>query len=359
MKEQDYKLTMSELEKEYKENYDKIEINGEKAGIVRANSFENKAMSTLVLSLLPYVGLTFAMITNDNLASMTGSVVPMELAPAVFMVGAFGVGTLARKIYEHKSKNKERFESFSDAKTETEKTVERIKYLIEKEKAWNRKKAIIMAMDLIEADQNVLRKLSEKYEVSKKEVSSSALEVQKELDQLTSLLEDKFKELDILSTQRVLHEKTWEARSNSKISRDTAVTSLFGGMLTMMYYTIPCVNEKIHFSSNASALAVILTTFAIGAGATIGYKAKINSEYMKAFNSINSTLGEDSLPETITDAYEEQHNIEVRIGSTIKEVAALLVNIQEAKRTLESLSSNSNEIEEIEYSSEYGYSPSI
>lgn len=359
MNEQEYKLTMKELEKELKENIDIMETNGEKARLVRVNSLEVKALSTLTFSLIPYVGLTFAMLSNDNLAAMTGSVVPGEFIPALFMVGSVGIGTAIRKILENKNNNKERFESFSDSKTETEKTLERVKYIIEKEKALNRKKAIQRAMDSIEADQNVLRKLSE---ISRKDVSSNVLEVQKELEQLTSLLEEKFNELDILSTQRVLHEKTWKTRTEGRYNLDAVVNGLLGGMMTMGYYVIPIsgLSAQNHYGSTASSVAALLTSFVVGGGAFMGYKVKNNFDYMKAFNNINATLGEKSLPETLENAYEEYQNIEIKIDSIIKEIAAILISIQEKKRTLESLSSNNNVVEEeVEYSGEYSYSPSM
>ena len=363
MTEQEYKLTMDELGKEYKENYGIALKNAEKAGLVRVNSLEVKTMSTLMFSLIPYLGFSFAMMSSDNLAAMTGSVMPGEFIPAVLMVGSLVGGTIIRKIYEHNSENKERFESFSDSKTETERVQERFEYLIEKEKAENRKKAIKMAMDSIEADQNLLNRLTEKYEVRKKNIPSSALEVQTELEQLTSVLEEKLNELDVLSIQSVLHDKTCEARLEKGNNGELLRYSLLSGLLTSVYYTVPTMgmSEHVHYGSTVSSVAALASAFVIGSGAVIGFSAKKRSDYMKAFNDINATLGEDSLPETLTSTYEERQTIVTKLESTINEVAAILINIEETKRTLESLYNSSTIIEgeEVEYPSEDSYSPSM
>jgi hypothetical protein len=129
----EYKLMTEELKKEFTDNKKKVQINEEKAELVRLNSLEHQAMRTFGFSLIPYISLVVATCANDNFAAMTGATISGEFLPSVFMLSSLGIGTVINKIFKQNSKKRALFESFSEAKTDTEKIYEIVKYTIEQE----------------------------------------------------------------------------------------------------------------------------------------------------------------------------------------------------------------------------------
>ena len=340
MDETEYKLMTEELKKELTDNKKKVRINEEKAELVRLNSLEHQAMRTFGFSLIPYISLIVTTCANDNFAAMTGATISDEFLPSVFMLSSLGIGTVINKIFKQNSKKRALFESFSEAKTDTEKIYERVKYTIEQEKALNRNKALEKAMNSIKTEQTLLEELSEKYEFYKKNISNSEEEVQKDLEKLSAFLEEKYNLLDIYSTQKILHEVSWKSRTKGIVVIEGLMKSFLSVFYELPLYSIPIMAsyDYIHFGSFNSVVAGVTAPLVLCSGTAMGYKLKNSADYKKAFNNINPSLGEYSLPEKIGDAFEEQQNIDKKIDSTIKEIAAILSGIQEYKRNLELLS---------------------
>ena len=125
------------------------------------------------------------------------------------------------------------------------------------------------------------------------------------------------------------------------------VTIGVGGMFTMMYVGISMMilHNLQTFASLSSSLIYVLTPFVLGSVATSGYLIKRNKDYEQVFNNLNSELGKNALSDKTKDAYEEEQDIEFEIELTIQKITNIKVELQEQKRIMETLPTDSSKEE--------------
>lgn len=187
-----------ELESEVVENNNKIKLCDGRMRIANANSFDYKATATLIFSLLGYV-ITFLLssIIFKNLS------IPLLAYQTLVVASSFGLGTLFTDFFLKKYKLKERFEMFSESKTDIEKLQEEVNYQIELEKVCNRNKVIKETLDTINYTESMVNELSSKYNISEKYSSRSNEDLEKSIEEISNLIKEKYNELDILSTKKL------------------------------------------------------------------------------------------------------------------------------------------------------------
>ena len=120
MKTEDFKKTNEELQEEIKKNNKQIAVSDERTRMAKVNQFEYKFGTTLGFSMVPYFVeiILFTIFTsNGTMASITNTI-PVESLPLIITGSSLGIGTIGRKILEWKFKIKERFKSFTTAKTQ-------------------------------------------------------------------------------------------------------------------------------------------------------------------------------------------------------------------------------------------------
>ena len=351
MKTEDFKKTNEELQEEIKKNNKQIAVSDERTRMAKVNQFEYKFGTTLGFSMVPYFVeiILFTIFTsNGTMASITNTI-PVESLPLIITGSSLGIGTIGRKILEWKFKIKERFKSFTTAKTQYEKIQEEIKYAVELEKANNRNKAIQETMDSLNSNQSILNSLSNRYDINDKNVPQTIEESKKIVDELSMLLNEKYNELDVLTTQKVLHERFWKVRTKGQPSMDIMMSAMMGGLLSMMYVDMPFImmgiSETLTYNSLPAALITCFAPLVAGITGVSGYMIKRNKDYMKVFNNLNNDLDENALPEKIKEPSEEQQDIDAKIESKIREISVAGTQLQEQKRIMESFADNGEEKE--------------
>ena len=119
----EFEKTKKELEEAKKQNDEQISVSDERIRMAKVNSFENKAITTFGFSMFGYLPIflaSSALIKNIGVTAFT-NVIPALSFPAIVIGSSFGVGTLISSLINKKFKTKERYKSFSTAKTKTEK----------------------------------------------------------------------------------------------------------------------------------------------------------------------------------------------------------------------------------------------
>lgn len=368
MKTEDFDKTKEELKKEIQKNNKQIVKSDERKRMASVNQFEHKITVTRAFSLLPYLGLLLLMTLlaeKGILPSLVGTI------PFIIIGNSLGVGTIGSKILEWKFKIKERLKKFTTAKTQSEKIQEEVKYTIDMEKANNRNIAIKQTINSLRSKQEILNSLASNYDIKDKNIPETEEDSKKIIEDSSTLLEDKYNELDLLTVQKILHEKFWRVRTKSQKVIDVIVAGLMGGFLTMMYGELPLLMLKEYITS--LGLVSLIGPFVIGTVGVSGYMIKRGKDYAKAFNNLNNKLGENSLPVNIKDAYEEQQEIDSKIESKIKEISTMEMQLQEQKRimesflkdndgeakALESIVSKEHIIEELENDTIFGYNQEL
>ena len=349
MKTETLKKINEEFQEEIKKNNEQITVSDQRTRMAKFNQFEYKAIGTLGFSMIPYLLLVVlsAILTKNGAMTSITSAIPAESLPLIIVGSSLGVGTIGRKILEWKFKTKERFKSFTTAKSQSEKLQEEVKYAVELEKAKNRNKAIQQTMDSLNSNQLILNSLSSRCDISDKVLPQTKEESQKRVKELSTLLKVKYDELDVLTTQKVLHEKFWKVRTNGQKIMEIMMAGMMGGLFTMMYGDMPLImlRDSLTYSSVSSSLISILTPLIVGVAGVSGYVVKRNKDYEKTFIILNSELGENALPEKIKEAYEEQQNIDAKIEGKMREISIAAIQLQEQKRIMKSFTDDSDEKE--------------
>lgn len=353
MKTEDFKKTIEDLQEEIKRNNEKIAVSDERTVMAKINQFEYKFGETLFFSTIYYLGL-FALFTtftsNGIMASITNTI-SVESLGLIITGSSLVIGTIGRKIFEWRFKTKERFKSFTTAKTQYEKILEEIKYAVELERANNRNKAIQKTIDSLSSNQSILNSLSNWYDINEKNVPQTIEESKKTVDKFSILLNEKYNELDVLTTQKVLHEWFWKIRTKGKPSIDIIVSAMMGGLLSMMYVNTPFImmgiSKTLTYNSLPSALMTCFAPLVAGITGVSVYMIKKNKDYMRVFNNLNNDLNEKALPGKIKKPSEEKQDIDDKIESKIREISIAGAQLQEQKRIMESFAENNAEKEKI------------
>ena len=343
---EDFKKTKEELEQQKQENDKKISLCDERTRMLIVNSFEFKAGTTLIFSMIGYLAifltsLVLALIKGLGVTTFT-NVIPALSFPAIVVGGSLGVGTLIRTLMYKKYQTKERLKAFSTAKTQTEKLEEEIHYQIELGKANNRNLVIDQAINVLNSNESMLRKISSKYDISDKSISKNEEEARKRIEELSTLIKEQYDKLDILSTQKVLHDRFWRIRSKFQKGTDMLMSAGISGWFTMFFTVFPLMMVKyaITYSSVFSSLATTFTPFVAGIVGACGYMVKRNKDHKKVFDNLNSQLGENALPEKYEKyegAYEEQQEIKVLIEKQIRDISLAIIQLKEEQQVLESM----------------------
>lgn len=346
MKTEDYQKTLEELKEEINKSNEQIKISDERKRMANVNQFEYKALGTLGFSVVPYLILFFLLmaLTKNGIITSLRGIIPAELFSYAIEGGSLSIGALVIEIFKWKFKSKERLKAFTTAKTQSELIQEEVKYAIELEKAINRKKAIKQAIDLLDSKQSISNSLSDQYDIRDKTIPQTEKDAKRKVEDLSLVLKGKYDELDVLTVQKVLHEKFWRVRSVLDKVLSMIIAPLLVGFITMIYVDLPLIIVKDYlFSSGLISMFAPFIAGIMGAG---GYMIKRQKDYIKAFNNLNKELGENALPNKIKESYEERKDIDAKIESKINEISKVEFKLQEQKRNLESFSTDDSEKEQ-------------
>ena len=328
---ENYQKTKEELEKEKKNNQEKMNEYDEKSRMAQVNKFEYKIGLILGISALSYFFLFIlpTLLTSNSLISSLVLILPGEGVSGIIIGASLIVGTMGLKVIQKINKLKKRFTSFSNARTETEKLEEQVTYSIELEKVYNKKCAIKETIDSLMINQMI--SLSTKNE---KKISQPHKETKNTVLALSKLLREKQEELDVLVTKQTLHEMFWKInRSKADKFFDILASAGIASLLSIFIFMAPMISELVTYQS---VLTSVLAPFIVSAVITSGYMIKRNRNYTKAFHNLNKKLGKNALSNNKKTVYEEEKGLSKSISAKIKEVSMILLELQEQKRILES-----------------------
>lgn len=351
---EEFEKSKKELLKAKEQNNKQISISDERTRMSKVNSFENKAITTFGLSMFGYLPIflaSSALIKNIGVTAFT-NVIPALSYPAIVIGSSFCVGTLINSLINKKFKTKERYKSFSTAKTKAEKLEEEIHYQIELEKANNRNKAINETLKVMKSNQAMLNRMSSRYDLNDKTAPQTKEEAKTKVTELSNIIKEQYDKLDILTTQKVLHDNFWRIRSKFQKGTDIMVATMITGMFAMFFTGFPLmmVRDAITYSSSFASLTSIFAPFVAGMVGAGGYMIKRNKDHKKVFNNLNSQLGENALEEVyekFEGAYEEQQELTRLIETQIRDISLAEVQLQENKRCLDTFMTEEDKKKEI------------
>ena len=336
MKEEDFEKTKTELKSRLDKETEQINSSMEKVKMAENNKFEHKAGETFAFSMLPYL-ILFILTTTIHKTGFLGSL-PVELVNTAFIGGSLILGNTIRIIIDKKYKIKERIAAFSKAKNESEKIEEQVRHTIEYEKAKSKSNIVSQTYYLLNNNQDMINRISKDFNLYDKNNDMTKEELDKNIQNMSNILKEKYDELDNLITKKVLSDKFASIRVGMVTTKDLLTYPLTGGVFAMLIFDMPLLAFQ-SMAQNGSLFSV-LAPFFFGTVATGSYVVKRNNDYKKAFKSLNEELKEQSLSEKSENPHEETCDLENKIQKLTDEIIGIEAKLQEQKRLIETITEN-------------------
>ena len=327
---------IKELYDEIKDNNKKIDEYDERVMLSNANRFDNKVIDTFLFSIFPYFGGIVSLLILAKNGIITS--IPSEILSFTVVGTSLGVGAIGNKILDWKFKIKEKLKTFTNASSDYELLKEEIKNTLESEKLRNRNRVIEIIKDFIDMAPT-------RYNVEDGAISQNKENVEKRIEKLSRDLEEKYNELDVLTTQEVLHEKFLKLRCGQN-SLNTISKGMIGGLLAMSYVALPFITLNI-VSTYSTSLLTILSPFIIGIVGSSGYIIKKIKDSRIVFNELNAELGEYALSDKIKDSSKERLDIDKKINDKIKEICIIRLQLKEENSSMESFNDSNEQVKKI------------
>lgn len=351
----EFEKTKKELEEIKKQNDEQIAISDERTRMSKVNSLEYKGGTTLFFSALAYFGFFFtaAILSNTPVAGVITNVLPGLSYPITLLGGSLAIGTITRTLFDKKFETKKRLKAFSTAKTQVEKLEEEIHYQIELEKANNRNRAVDETISVLNSNQAMLNRISSRYNLNDRTAPQTKEEAEKKVEELSAIIKEQYDKLDILSTQKVLHDRFWKVRQKFQRRTNTMLVPMMSGMFTMFFTAFPTIMIKdiMPNGSLLASLSVPIVPLVAGIVGGSAYILKRNKDQKKVFNNLNAQLGENSLEEnldkTYESAFEEQKEIEALLENQIRDISVAEVQLQENKRYLDTFTTEEEKKQDV------------
>lgn len=335
MQIEDFKKSKKELEKIKEQNNEKISMNERKFRLVNYNQLETKALITCFFSIISYMVFFGTALFLMKLSSINiiKNILKVFSYPGILLGCSLMIGIPATTLFYKKYNNKNKLKEFFKAKTQLQKLEEEIDYQIELEKANNRNKAIDESIILLDKNQSILNKMSNRYDLIDRNAPKNKDEANQKSEELSSMIEKQYDKLDLLVTKKVLHERFWRVRNKWTRSINSTFASIVVGIFIFAFSNF---QSLLFASGSISSFASAIVPFIVGIIGSNIYITKRNENYKMAFNNFNNKLGENALVEDLYSAIDEKEEIESLIENQIKDISLSTVQLQETRRYLDS-----------------------
>jgi ribosomal protein S17E len=315
--------------------------------ILKENNLEDK-LTFIFGSTVVLMGITTMILFFTNSIEAVGTILSSFNIDTISFGSVFGFALLSeglRRLTYKLHKTKDKLKSFSKAKNEKERIDEEVRYRIVKEEIILKSKAIEQAMDMekpiveippVEYDTNVKKELTEK------DIANITI------NGLNKRLDEKYKELHVVATKKVLHERFNDVRNLSerwdKYFQTVGISSVSSGI-----FVLPHMMFEDYAKAATSAWGAVIFTFS---GCIFGniYHFVTTRIAKKIFKKYNDELGDKALSNKRKDRKVELDKINSERNKLLNEISSLIFKIEEEKEFVrnydnEHLSNNQDALE--------------
>ena len=342
IKKENYKKSANELINKYNENVENINLYLERKRLMEDDNLKNKLLGSLGVGYMITFMIVVLLTMTIGIEKII-TIVPADIIPLLLLTSISVFSFLAKKIYERTRGLKE-IKKFSKSRTYAEKLEEQITYEIEYEKLKNRNKAMEESLDTLKINQEYFEQISSSYDFSIKNEITCIPSIKKE----KKLLEDSYKELDVLTTQKHLTSKFCNIRYKSNKILDPIVYGSMGGVGTMMLIFTPLLIIKDYVSYSHILSKLLLVTPVIGGIVTSVCVVKRNKIYTNIFNKLNHILGVNAINDKTKDHTKDIQKYDNQIIDTINKVSTAEIAFQARKREIELFNTENKDKSEVD-----------
>lgn len=299
MKKEDYNSIIEKLDIEISDNNKKMKYFDYKRRLSGLNQKLNRSVVKLLYGLIPLFALEIISGFTLGALGVTSGIVLSGVSTGI-VLSSIGIGSMIFNKLAKKSDIDIDIKNFCNASSEDEKYIETFSNYLEGKKLECKNEVLEIVRNNFNEEQDMVEKVSRMYEISDK---SNDYE-NKSLESIENELTQEFKKLDKFITKKELINNYGNILDKKYRRLFSAVSVMLAGVFTMLFGNI------INVCANAqSSLISVIATFGVGAVGGFLYKNQINKYNLSAFNSINSSLGDDAIDINI-DNYEELKCIE-------------------------------------------------
>lgn len=248
-------------------------------------------------------------------------------------------------------RNQRQIKSFSNARSEDELLEEEIKYKIELEQLDNKINLLeTLLKDYLDTDESI-EKLSGNYVISRVKPRLSKEEIEDNVKNLISKINEKFEELEHQVRKNSISNIFSKVRNCKEWLKLDILKILNGGATAML------ISFLAFLSLNAIVNPLLMITIGFLGGTAIAgiYVSCQNRNLKKVFEKFNGSLGDEALPykETNTDDFDDKQHCNRRILDLIQEIKDLSIELFNLTRDLDEY----NEEEKLHDAEETQYIP--
>lgn len=302
----DYKLIIEKIERTILANKENIKKQQKNTLNIKLKQFTYRLFSTAWCAT-PFYIIALILISRPSLAFLTGLFNPLVLSTL-----AVGVSTSIGYLIQRGPKK-----SNEPKNKDVDKYVMEVESDIEEHRLENKNTALFEIKNTLIRNQNYFNSLSDRYEI-KLNGKKSIEELTHEKDELQSTLQNRFDQLDVLSSKYILNHSFTLDKKTGDILLATIVTSTICGLIGLVTLCMPIILNPTVVTRE---LYMILGPALIGT--TIGgfCRAKIGFDRLKACEILAEKVEEAS----------SIHNVEddAKIETVVKEIVSLAEKIQE------------------------------
>ena len=335
-----------ELQEQYQQNELVINKYNKYIRILNANTFENKFQFFFLISGFIYSVpmLTMTILKYPSVFGLS----PFISLPLV----TIGSSLIASPVlsYNFFKKLKLKLNKVTSAKTQEEILLEKTKYEIEVEKLTNKNRAIEEAVESLSKEENRLNNINRNSEGIEKQMPQ--LEIHRDIDSIDKTLNNKEKDVNLLTTQNYLINRFSNVRSKINSFRNYSMSSMMVSITSLLLLTLPIafggmVNDFALYHPNVNpnsfVIASIFTPLALSITGSTLYFKNLNNKEKKVFRKINSSLEENAISEK---EQPDEEKIEEKLNSKVDELSRTILEEMRTKRTLESNETRSENIDQ-------------
>ncbi len=301
----DYKQIIEKIERTILANKENIKKQQKNTLDIKLKQFKYKLFQT-ALCATPFYIIALILISRPSLAFLTGLFNPLVLSAL-----SVGVSTTIGYLIKRGPKKS------NEPKTkDVDKYVMEVESAIEEHRLENKNTALFEIKNSLTHRQDYFNSLSDRYEI-KLNGKKSIVELTREKDELQSTLQNRFDQLDVLSSKYILNHSFTLNKKIGDILFSTIITSVICGLIGMVTLCMPIVLNPTVVTRE---LYMTLSPFLIGGLMGTGY-LKIGLDRLKACEILAEKVEEAS----------SIHNVEddAKIETVVKEIVSLAEKIQE------------------------------
>ena len=231
----------------------------------------------------------------------------------------------------------EKYKKRAKNKTFVDRSIYKIKLLIELRKLEERIDILSDAICSVDAKMSLFKEMPKAEIDSTKIINVSSDSVKKSIDSMKNIIKKEYKKLDKLVYKKVLSQLFVDERRKGIAKYDFGPVPALGFVMGAWIFGMPAASllEAVFSFSNLSFLIPVGIGATIGMSIAVAAKIYITKKRIEIFNTLNSELGEDKLAMINDDGMQETYDLNSKIAKKCHDIMTMETICKDQERNYE------------------------